>query len=519
MRRPAADLAAGRGDPLLWLASLTLPSGAIRRLSTQPVSFVSRAPNGGTFGFQAGLSGLDDFTESIDMLGTSGSTGTLTQATIRISVTDDLAALQASYHEIGACTVEIALAFHGDAWEDREILLSGAVIQGVEFGYVGEETALSIELGPDPTSALVGDDARDVGTDWPDTLLDVAGAGMSSVVGQKYQWVLGAPSSVPGIKVGNSGGTNRLILAGHAFGTLTAVTVYEDGVSQGTFTPATTTANSGYTYVSSATEFSASSGAYTYAATYGGVASVDRPGGGLTAARVLVWLLTNSGLPVDWAETQGAIDGLASWPAGIYLDQEASMIDVIRDQLVPWLPIVEVKTGVGVAFLYVDPYAAATQCQGTLTMGQEILGRTGLLRMTDLDKIRNVFTMNYKYNAYTGEYDASVTLSVTSSQVCAVSQEWYGERPEEAFDCDLIHDKPTALRSLAQMAARLALPRRVARYLLSPSLYWLRPGSIWRITDPGYGISSAVAYLVEIKRGRAIEATFELLDLAVTGRA
>lgn len=517
MRRPSADLAVGTGAPLLWLVSLTLPSGAIRRLSSQPVTLTARGPNGGTFGFEPGLDALEAFKSGIDMMGTAGTTGTLTQATIRFTVTDDLAELQANHHEMGACTVEIALGYDGDDWEDREVLLGGATVQGVEFGYVGEQTAISVELGPEPTSALIGDDARDVGTDWPDTLRDIAVADMASVVGQKYQWVLGGPLSVPGIKVGASGGTNRLILCGHNLAVLTAVTIYEDGVSQGTLTPANATLSTGdYAYVTSATEFSASSGAYTWSAVTGGVAALDRPGAALTASSVLYWLLYNSGLRIDWATTQSALDGLRSWPIGIYLDQEAAMVDVVRDHLAAWLPIVEAPTADGTAFVYADPYEARSQ--GLLTMGQEILGRAGPMKTTDLDAIRNSFTLNYKPNAFSGVYDGTVTLDADDSQVCAVSVGWYGERPEEAMDCDIVHDAVTARRVLRHIAAKMALPRRIVSYVMAPEWYWLTAGSVWSITDPGYSLSNTVAYLVEIERGAALIATFECIDVAITGR-
>lgn len=517
MRRPTADAAVAAREPMLWLVSVTLPSGSILRLSTRPATLTSRAPNGGTFGFEAGLEGLDSFKSGIDMLGTAGTTGTLTQATIRITTTEGLAELQANHHEIGSSKVEIALGYDGDAWEDREILLAGAVIQGVEFGYVGEQTALSVELGPVPTSALVGGDSRDMGTDWPDTLQDVAAADMSSVVGQKYVWVLGAPLSVPAVKVGNVSGANRLVLCGHHLGSLTAVTVYEDGVSQSSFTPANATLSTGdYAYVTHATEFSASSGAYTWSAATGGVAALDRPGAAMSAASVLYWLLYNSGLTIDWAATQSALDGLRSWSIGVYLDQEATRIDVVRDQLAQWLPIVEAPTAAGTAFVYADPYLV--QPMGTLTMGQEILGRVGRMRTTDLDTIRNSFTLNYAYNAYTGEYGATATLGPDSSQVCAVSQGWYGVKPLEAQDCDIAHDQPTAFRILRHMEAKMALPRRIVSYALSPELYWLTVGSAWKITDPGYSLSGEVAYLVELERGPSLVATFELLDVAVTGR-
>lgn len=531
MRSAIADAAVVNGVPPVVLCTLTLPDGRAIRVATRPVevdpSFLGRD---GPYAYHPFLAGVSDFEEELDYFAMAGSAA-LSQATVDIVTDEDLAALQGDWYAVTAGTMELALFWEGMAWEERVVILGGARIQNIEFGVLGQVTSFSVEAGPVPTSANVGDDTRDLGVDWPDPLLDNGGIDeMSSVVGSKYQWVYGDPESVLSYKVGNVGGNNRCVIAGHKFARTGAsyqirVTEYDDDgnvvitanytVSNGT----TPVLGDPYAYVESATEFASgvSKGAYTYSAVYGGIASaIDVTAPALGAREILRRLLVDTGLPIDWRRMEPALASLGGWRIGFYADKECSAIDTIRD-LLTVLPLLEVNSGSGLWFAFSAPDLAPIEAH--LILGQELLGRTTRMATTDLEQVVNSFTLNYWRSAATLQFEQSVSLGAEGSALCALSQQLYGVREADVQEAVCIWDEPTALRVLHHKATRFALPRRVLEYQASPDLYWLEAGMVILLTDPDYGIDAHRGVVSVVSRSsNPMTIKIELVDRTATSR-
>ena len=163
--------------------------------------------------------------------------------------------------------------------------------------------------------------------------------------------------------------------------------------------------------------------------------------------------------------------------------------------------------GGGMWLAYVDPANAPIEAE--VTLGQELLGRTSRMTLSDVEKIRNVFTLNFAPSAgEDGEYTGSVTLDETNSAICYYSKQLLqntargdtGERADDPIDCDATRDASTAGRMLLAKADRLALPRRILGYELAPEVYWLRAGAAITLTDPGYGITTHRGVITKINR-------------------
>ncbi|MDP2308000.1 MAG: hypothetical protein Q8P18_18390 [Pseudomonadota bacterium] len=475
------------------------------------------AGSDGPYQYDPFLVGLTEFEQELDVFSLDG-VGALTQARVEITTPGtDLANLQGDWYAVTAATVELALLWEGQTWEDRLVVLDGGTVAGAEFGLEGQATTISVEATPPVTSAAVGDDERDVGVDWPAPLLDTGGVDeMTDLAGAKYVHVYGDPQSVPAYKVGNVGGQNRLILAGHHLarsGASYPVTVYEDGASIGAFTVTNASINGGdYAYVESATDFLSADGAYTWSATYGGVAAADgadRPA--LNAEGLARKLLSESGLRVDWRQSEPCLAKLRDWRMGFYVDQEAAAVDVLRDRVLAQLPVVEMSSGAGIWLAYCDPHVAPIEA--TLTLGQELVGRVGPMEISDLEAIRNSFTINYAPEVFSGELLSTAKLGESNSALCYWSQQLYGVRVDEPLDCDAISDGATAMRVLTARANRLALPRRILRYEVAPDAYWLEAGMAVSLTDAPYGIDRHRGVITSINRSMyPFEARIELVD-------
>jgi hypothetical protein len=517
VRVGSAETAIRRGDPPVWLCTLRLPDGRYIRTATAAIKVATATHADGPYQYDPLLLGVEEFDEEIDVFAVTGA-AMLTQARVEMTTTTDLVDLQADWHAVTAATVELAIIWPGQTWASRIVLLAGGLLQEVEFGLAGEPTRFTVEAAAPETSDVVGDSERDLGADFPGAV-DVGGTAMTALDGVQYQIVLGDPESVPAYKVGDNGGaTNLLILAGHAFPDLGSVEVFEDGSSIGNFTPIVQTSgpSGAYTYVESAVAFDAADGAYTYSASRGGIASgIDASRPALGAGEVLRRLLTDSGLDVDWRRTERAIRLLNGWRVGLFLDEEAVAIDVIHDQLMPWLPIVELSSGDGLWYFYADVHHAPIETD--LVVGQQLLGGVGGMRTSDLSEIRNQFSLLYNPLEFFGRYQGSVALGDSRSEICALSQQLYGVRADDQLECPIAWDSATARRILNARASRLALPRRIRTYYASPQLYWLGAGSVVRLTDAEFGVSGDRAVVTSRRLVGDPTITLEMVDRSPFG--
>ena len=523
-RTPSAEAALTTGARRIMLCTVELPDGRFLRVATEPIEVATAANNTGEpYAYDPWLSGITEFVEEVDVFNLEG-TGALTQARIEL-VTPGvvLAELQAEWAHLSASTVEIAYIWPGEVWEDRVVLLAGTT-QSLEMGVEGEAVTFSVEASPPATSATIGDDTRDLGDDWPAPLLDSLGATMTDLAGKKGVYVYGVVNSIPGYKIGIVAGSNRLVLANHHLvrtGGTYQVEVYQDGTSVGLFTVTngTTAGGDPYAYTTHATEFQADDGAYTWKSTYGGLPAAngaDRPA--LTAEGVVRRLLADSGLAIDWRRSEAALQRLRSWSLGIYIDQEAPAISVLRDRILKHLPVVELTSGTGLWLAWAEPHIAPIE--GHLTVGQEILGRVGRMTTTDLDAVRNTFTINYDRELSSGDYRGSVTVDADTNTLCYLSKQLLqsarrgdtGVRADEPIDCDACQDEATARRIGNARASRLALPRRIVEYELAADAYWLGGASVVMVTDPGFGLSKTRAVVTSISKVGAHTAVFETVD-------
>jgi hypothetical protein len=528
-RTTAADDAIRGGARPVFLLTLSMPDGSRLRLANRAVTVRTTANQDGPYQYQPLLTGIDEFGEELDVFGLEG-IGALTQAAVSIATTVDLAAQQGDWFNVAAATAELALWWDGMKWNDRQVILEGGVVQGIEFGQVGEETTFTLETSPPVSSESIGDDDRDLGDEWPPGILDSTGAEMSDLTGRKHIYVFGTPESVPAYKVGAVAGDDTLVLCGHRLPNLSPVTVYEDGASGAAYAPVNVSNSTGdYASVSSALAgvFEAMAGAYTWKAANGGIARADDASRPCTnAGHVLRRLLRDSGLRIDYRRCARTFARLAEWRIGFYTDSEVPAIDLIRDKLAAYLPIVEMQGGEGLYFAYVDPHNQPID--GDLVLGQNLVGRIGGMTISDLDAIRNSFTINYAREEFSDTYTAALTVDDTSSVLCMLSRQMLrrealgdtGIRADDPLDCPITWDAATARRILLARASRLALPRRMLTYYVAADAYWLDVGGVYRLTDPEMGISQQRGVITGINRSLApYEMTIEMLDRSPTGRS
>ena len=503
---------------LVWLFTLTLPDGTVYKAATRPTKVTSI---GGTpHAYDLTLTSSPTYVEEVDLFSLDAS-ASFQQAQISFLTTADFAALMADWRWITSSRGELAVLINNATYEDRRILLADGRVQNLQVGLSGEKTTLVLEGIGALSGATIGGDSTDLGDVWTDPLTDTVAASVSSLVGRKRIFVYGNPNRVPAYKVGDVGGTDRLVLCGHVLPNLGTVLVYEDAGAGFSFIPATT-ANTGgdYSYVTSATAFRGADGGYTWDASRGGInAADDLTSPALRASGVLERLLVDSGEVIDWRSMEETLMRLDRFQCGFWVDEEVGALDLIRERMVPVFPLVEVMGPHGLYFAYSDPHVREPEV--VLTEGQQ-LKRLGRMTFSDADATFNEFTVNYDYNAQAGTYEGAVTIDKDNDAVCYLAHQLAQSKTRAAkiLKTAAIKDKATAYAVLRAQASRLALQRRQLTYLAALDvLEQVRAGQVFTLNSPTWGISNAKAVIRSITYAEpALTLQVDLIDRTFNSR-
>lgn len=496
MRTRKGLFAANGGERPRVIVTISAPGGVIRLSDAYQPLGVEDTDTETTYQYIPGIYSSLSYDEDVDLFRLTARS-TIRNARIIFSAPGINAAEYDDAHfGLSAATVEIALLWDTETWGERTILIDGGQVTALELGIGESPSIISVEAGGPATSASIVDAGRSVGDDFP-TL------GYSSLAGVRWPVVVGKVYGVPGYKLGVYPTTNRALgLAGHALAPdvqVSDILIYEDGVSASMtgVTLSNTTDSGGDVAIllhSAGGVFDSGTGAYTVDFTAGGIANFRRPArAAVTAADVLETLLGLSGERIDWNALEECLYFLRDWTVGVYCNDVRDGLSVIRERLVPVLPIIEDSSARGVFFRYADP--TVLPVTRSLTYGQELVGRISGLGYTDLGEIRNRFTVEYAYDSYLGRYLSSLVIDETNNELCRYSQQLYGVREADPIKVDCTWSDETARRIGMQAATRKALPRRVMRYLVEPSLYWLRAGTVVAWSDSDAGLTNQRAII------------------------
>lgn len=523
MRSAWADAAIASGEFPRVLVTITSPAITIR-LASEPLD-VEDGDTEALYRYEAGLLSDLDYTDEVDAFQLTGQTG---MASVRLLVSAaglDIGAEEEADLALMAASVEVALWWPGQTWQQRTPVMQAGRVSKLVTGRGDQPSEVWVDSrGPAAGASAVKAD-RDIGTDFPSlgfTLLD----------GKLWPIVVGVCKAVPAYKLGMlvSPGDLALGICGHRLAdsvTLASLTVYQDGEEQTLSSPSllyTADSTGDYTAIigpdtgAAVDDFDMGTGAYTVDFTAGAVACArDRSRAATSAGDVLEWLMDRSGERIDWQAQAACTRQLSDMEIGVVRDTVTGELEVIRRRLVPVLPIIERRSAAGLYFQYVDP--ARADIAATLTFGQELIDRTGPPTYTDLDEVRNVFVVEYAWDGYTGAYAARVQIDGTNLDVCRYSAQLYGVQTADTIQCDVTWSERTATRIGILAAQRRALPRRRFGYLLHPSMYWLSAGDVVLLTDPEYGIAMRRAVVRQIHpllRSPRVE--LEVLAITPAGR-
>lgn len=216
------------------------------------------------------------------------------------------------------------------------------------------------------------------------------------------------------------------------------------------------------------------------------------------AGMVLEHCLRESRLPVDWQRIAHTIGQLHSWDIGVYIDGRASWMAIIRDRLMPVLPLREQQSDAGIWFSYHEPGRQTPK--GTATEGVD-MHLTGAIEW-DME-ITNTVTMRYAYRYGLGDYSKTLTVGPDQSPLClaSASAQTFGPRPlPQPLGTTILHTDSAAIRAGLLLAEANALPRRTFSGILSNAWEGIRPGDTVLVDSASLGGTGILCQVLETPR-------------------
>ena len=162
-------------------------------------------------------------------------------------------------------------------------------------------------------------------------------------------------------------------------------------------------------------------------------------------------------------------------------------------------------------FFYAD--MESPQVRGTLTEGQELIGRVGGVGLAEIEDIRNSVVVRYSFDEFTGEFVSSLAVDADNDAAAYVSAQLYGTLAADPIESSAIGDASTARRVGRSLIQRRAVQRRSTSWLVSD---WaeVEPGEVYRVVVPSLGIDrNAVATVISGVVSRVV--TLVVLDGAL----
>lgn len=424
----------------------------------------------------------------------------------------------------GAMRVEVALWETGTDWDTRETLIQDATASAISQD-IGDGGAMVLTVRRDLVSeSLQAGEDYTIANSYKFTLPIGTGAEYYDQGRHDRMWpiALGKCYGVPLIRWQRNIATDFALVTGHHIPE-SDVVVYNDGqelASAGRYMPAplNTTVVSTHngirrqaSYITGLAGKLDASGA-SWENEDGTVANYTRNlttnlvHGGLSngkneviigAGMVLDYCLRQAGLPIDFDNLAPTLARLNGWDVGVYIDGRAEWMSIIRERMMPVLPIREHQSDKGIWFSYHVPWERTPR--GTLTEGVD-LHFTGSISW-DMEVI-NTVVMRFAYRYGLGDYSETVTVGPDQSALCAssASPQAYGPRPGQPISSTVLHTRNAAIQAGLVIAQANALPRRTFTAMVSPLWAWLRPGDTLKVDSTSLGGNGILVQVMETPR-------------------
>lgn len=523
------------GAKVVWLLEIDY-AGTIWRWSSAPITVVDA--DGASVVFDGGLED-QRFDEALAIAGESADDRSASfelfwPGTVGVAV------LVARGHDLATSLGELSILVVGQAYETRQIVVSGRVSQP-EYGALDEPVAFSLIEQPYDDLATIIPASQTITLDtWP--------TAPASGLGRKYPAVFAgidttfdtAPyrprSPAYAGDIDASGNVSTLIVAGGMVGTSVTMGLgiyvdeilvqYEASITYGVDDIGQRVSTID---ISTAAAVVRQAGAwYVYSWSGGGYMAFGAPIS--TAGQLLRYLASRSSVRTD-AATFASLAPLIDWPIDCYVDDESTCMDYVLDQLLAILPVSLVSGPDGLSPVLWRYDASRAEAVETITAGPGISRVDRVKYDTKPRDLIQRIELSWGHNCATGDFEELTILEPTSlrSDPRSVSDVYIRRAGSRYADSDpdryrtmrissaLIQSPATASRVVHWMALKHGYSPRSVQYDVGQEYGWLGLGAVVIVVDSEVSLD-AVALVV----GRVISdsgtwrLTLQILDDSIS---
>lgn len=491
-------------------------SGRVFRFASEDVDIVD--DSGATHSYAGGLA--LSWSETSELM-TNGPSETIDIGAVVFPVDPSL------WHAQGRDLIDapgvLSLWAPGRTLEDRHVLMAGTV-EASEYGEDGEPVSLTMRPPSTDDGALIPPPEAAVSTDtWS--------APSTTDVGRPYPIVVGKPGLGGGVVTARGGSPAYCVsTAGNgkwliSYGRVAASTVTLVDIANGTSAslPVTvekdTLGNVVSTVAGSGAGVTATDSQYAvdWSASDGGIIPPFQTTAAIGAGDVCLWLLSESTADYDEGAWRAVRRSLNRYKLSFYIES-TSPLEVLRSEVLPLLPVSEISGPSGITPILWRWDATALDAEAVLEEGRNVHRASSV--QLDRDGLVNEVTINYaprsddnqpyRSRTITGRNVGASTPNVFEHPACRASRNRYGQR-SETFDTPNVYDTATADRTLLDIAAARALPRKRISYDGDADLGYLKRGSVVLLTDARLNLAERIALVV----GRALSGSTVTLSLVL----
>lgn len=485
--------------PWWWLLSVTW-AGQTFRWTSRPDGAEIVDANDDTFLHWSGLE--VEYEARVGLFSDSVSEPSIEVGPLFLPEDVDVALLVERGHLPFALPAELSQWFEGDPWERRRRVVTGRVALS---GYETPSETVSFRwdgLLSEDESLILRPSERLTIPNFPNRAQDDAGKFYPRVYGRPGQGVDPAVFSANSVSTGayqllrpDTTDPDLRILSGHRVEATVIVVFIDAGSVSAALTANVTTTVDGKgqpvtTVVAPFAQIEDKVWADWASADTNGGALLRSDGTGALdgAGEIIVDLLQLTNLPIDLNRWRAVADELNAYKLAFYIDDDASPLDWIRNEILPVLPL---SIALGADGIYPIVWNPDRPALAALTAGAGI-ERVGGVEFED-EHVANEITLGYRATGEGGDPGARITLTgdpelapttdLGSNVYAAASWSTYGRRIVKTLNTLVVNDDATAERCVGWMSRAFAFPWRTVRYTAESEYAWLSLGDVVTLTD------------------------------------
>lgn len=227
------------------------------------------------------------------------------------------------------------------------------------------------------------------------------------------------------------------------------------------------------------------------------------------AGDVIEYLLSLTSIPVDRQRVAAAKPKLSRFLLDGVIAETVSPWELLKDEILPLLPVSIVSGPNGVYPIVWDWQARASDAVASLNSDIDpSVARNSAVKYDDGDRANNIeitFARSYRTDTYCAKLtigsalDAEYDDSVTVHPLCQFSRLRTGQRLDKEIEAAWVYDTSTAWAILEWQAAAYCLPSRTVEYLVSESDWaHLERGQVVTLTDSELYLEDQVCLILSI---------------------